>query len=169
MKRFFALLLIAFLLCGCSKSYAEILNPGGTSMYDKDATQPTTAPLLPQENYPEGTALVVKFEMGAEFVVLLDSWHAVIDVTAENEAGEALLAGIEPAGSYRNAVETILSEANDQTLLESGTVITLTANGGHRRHLDRCRSQYPDLALGELRKGHRNNDYLPVKRTGPLL
>ena len=122
MKRIFALLFVCLILCGCSNS--NIFTPNKA----EESTEATVAPLLPAENYVEGTAMVVKFDMGAQFEMLLDSYHAVLEVKALNEAGEALLADIAPAGSYRNAIETILDAANNQAMLEDKTVITITAN-----------------------------------------
>jgi hypothetical protein len=49
--------------------------------------------------------------------MVLNMFHGVLEVNALNEAGEALLANIEPAGlSYRSAVEMILTEAQNQGL-----------------------------------------------------
>lgn len=124
MKQLFAILMICLILCGCSNTAGELLSPVGETQ--SDPTEATVIPLLPEDVYTENTAMAVKFEMGAEFEMLLNPYYAVLEVRGLNEAGEALLSSIEPTGSYRNAMETILCEANSQSLLKKETLITIT-------------------------------------------
>ena len=125
MKRLIAVLMICFILCGCSDTAGEIFGPITDAL--SAPTEPPVIPPLPADAYVEGTAMVVKFEMGAEFEMLLNSYCAVLEVRGLNEAGDALLSSIEPTGSYRNAMEVILSEARNQTLLDTENLITITA------------------------------------------
>lgn len=124
MKQLFAILMICLILCGCSNTAGELLSPVGETQ--SDPTEAAVIPLLPEDVYTENTAMAVKFEMGAEFEMLLNPYYAVLEVRGLNEAGEALLSSIEPTGSYRNAMETILCEANSQSLLKKETLITIT-------------------------------------------
>ena len=125
MKRLFAILMVCLILCGCSSTASGLLNPVVESQ--SDPTEATVMPLLPEDVYTEDTAMAVKFEMGAQFEMLLNPYYAVLEVRGLNEAGEALLSSIEPTGSYRNAMETILDAANSQSLLKKETLITITA------------------------------------------
>ena len=118
-----ALLLVALVLCGCSSPTPSAGNHSGSA----DAADPTVVTLPSTESYPEDTGLVVRFEMGAEFEMVLNMYHAVLEVNPLNEAGEALLAAMEPIGSYRNAVETILAEAQKQAFLTEDMTIDLAA------------------------------------------
>ena len=126
MKRMLALLLAILVLCGCSSPTPSIGNHSGSSE-SADAKEPTVVTLPNTERYPEDTGLVVTFEMGAEFEMVLSMYHTVLEVNPLNEAGEALLAPIEPTGSYRNAVEIILEEAIKQEVLQRLMVINLAA------------------------------------------
>lgn len=126
MKRILTLLLAALVLCGCSAPTPSAGDHSG-SADSADATEPTVVTLPSTESYPEDTGLVVKFEMGAEFEMVLSMYHAVLEVNPLNESGEALLAAIEPTGSYRHAVEIILEEAIRQEVLQRGMVINLAA------------------------------------------
>lgn len=126
MKRMLALLLAILVLCGCSSPTPSIGNHSGSSD-SADAKEPTVVTLPNTERYPEDTGLVVTFEMGAEFEMVLSMYHTVLEVNPLNEAGEALLAPIEPTGSYRNAVEIILEEAIKQEVLQRLMVINLAA------------------------------------------
>ena len=125
MKRFIAVLMICFILCGCSDTAGEIFGPI-TEVLSAPTEPPVILP-LPADAYMEGTAMVVRFEMGAEFEMLLDSYCAVLEVRGLNEASDALLSSIEPTGSYRNAMEIILDAANSQALLSKENPITITA------------------------------------------
>jgi len=133
MKRIFALFLVAVLLCGCSATVAPSANSDASSHTGKVTgsnaeVTPTEATLPSMESYAEDTGLVVTFEMGAEFEMVLNMFHAVLEVNPLNEVAEALLDEIDAAGvSYRSAVEAILQEAKNQELLKYGTTITLTA------------------------------------------
>lgn len=126
MKRILAFLLVCLILCGCSAAPAGG-NTSGKGSHDGETTQPTTVTVPNAEDYPEETGLAVKFEMGAEFEMVLDMYHAVLKVIPLNETGEKLLNSIEPTGSYRNAVEIILEEAIRQEVLTRGKVIKLAA------------------------------------------
>ena len=126
MKRILPFLLVCLILCGCSAAPAAG-NTSGKDNPDAETTQPTTVTVPNAEDYPEDTGLAVKFEMGAEFEMVLDMYHAVLTVTPLNEAGEGLLSAIDPTGSYRNAVEIILEEAIRQEVLKRGMVINLAA------------------------------------------
>jgi hypothetical protein len=116
--------MVCLILCGCTSTTGELLSPVGESQ--SDPTEATVIPLLPEDVYTEDTAMAVKFEMGAQFEILLNPYYAVLEVRGLNEAGEALLSSIEPTGSYRNAMEIILCEANNQSLLKKETLITIT-------------------------------------------
>jgi hypothetical protein len=117
--------MVCLILCGCSDTANEIFGPITEAL--SAPTEPPVIPPLPADAYVEGTAMVVKFEMGAEFEMLLNSYCAVLEVRGLNEAGDALLSSIEPTGSYRNAMEIILSEARNQALLDTENLITITA------------------------------------------
>lgn len=122
MKRIFALLLIALMLCGCTVS---IPTPGESSNVPFD---PATATLPPMNSYAEETGLVLTVQMGPEFEMVLNMFHGVLEVNPMNEEAEALLSGVDTAGiSYRSAIEAILQEAENQALLNPGANVTLTA------------------------------------------
>lgn len=123
MKRMIALLLVVLTLCGCSSATPSSSLSGDST----NAADPAVVTLPDTEDYPKGTGLVVKFEMGAEFEMVLNMFHAVLEVNPLNQAGEALLAAIEPSGSYRSAMETILAESQKQGLLNDDMVINLAA------------------------------------------
>ncbi len=125
MKRLLAVLIVCLILCGCSDTANEIFGPITEAL--SAPTDPPVIPPLPADAYTEGTAMVVSFEMGAEFEMLLNSYCAVLEVRGLNEAGNALLSSIKPTGSYRNAMEIILNEAGNQALLEQENLITITA------------------------------------------
>lgn len=128
MKKLVGLLLVAALLCGCSVTVTPTANSGTGKVSGGAVADPAEATLPSMESYAEDTGLVVTVSMGAEFEMVLNMFHAVLEVTPLNEVAEALLDGINAAGvSYRSAVEAILQEAQDQELLTHGTKITLTA------------------------------------------
>ena len=140
MKRLIALLLIALLLCGCSVSIPA-------SITGKNQTKPTepvdimSVELIQIDSWAQDTGLVLhvcidknkafkqdKNEVGTEFEMVLNMYHCVLEINPLGQKAETLLAGSDFSGVfYQTAMTDILTLAQKQQMIESSTIITVSA------------------------------------------
>ena len=140
MKKTFVLLLVSFLLCGCTVSISTSV-VSGNSREPTEPIDPESVELISIDSWGEDTGLVLnvnidknpafkksKDEVGTQFEMVLNMFHCVLEIRPLEKKAEALLSGTDFTGVfYQTAMADILALAQKQQLLESSTIITVSA------------------------------------------